>query len=297
MSTFNRRLPFSVPGLCALCLCLQLFFPAEAHSQTRLTSQTRLISPPSPSELLSPTQIGEDFLYIVQAPLRLRHDQYVKVLGLSGLTAGVISALDRPVYYKLSGGPGMDAPPVSRHLAGLGHAYDRIGPTNFLLGTAGAFAASGLLLRNNRHINTGIRIVEAVAFTQILTGVFKQTIGRSRPFTQEGPFDAELFEFEATHAARSMPSGHTSKIFAAASVIAHQYDKWWVQVPAYTVAASAGLQRIESGKHWFSDVVLGGVLGYMVGKALAGPSSQSGPGRVSYTPVVSFGRVGLSLRF
>lgn len=291
MNPSNREgAPAPVLCFCILCLCVPLFLPAKAHAQTDPPS------PLSPSELLSPAHIGKDFLYIAKAPFRLTQDQYVAVLGLAGLTAGVISTLDRPFYSAFSGGSDADAPFFPHHLAGLGRAYDRIGPTYFALGTAGAFAAGGLLSQDNKHLTTSIRIVEAVAFTQLLTGVFKQAIGRSRPFTQKGLFDTELLEFEAPHAARSMPSGHTSKIFAVASVIAHQYDRWWVRVPVYTLAASAGLQRIESGKHWFSDVMLGAGLGYVIGKTLTDTSPPLA-GSVSYTPVVSFDRVGFSLRF
>jgi membrane-associated phospholipid phosphatase len=94
-----------------------------------------------------------------------------------------------------------------------------------------------------------------------------------------------------------MPSGHTSKIFAAASVIAHEYDSWWIKAPVYATAASAGIQRIESGKHWFSDVVIGATLGYFVGAALTSDGLQSAGNSIEYDPIVSFRSVGLSVRF
>lgn len=211
----------------------------------------------------------------------------------------MIAVLDEPVYHGIHA-HSSGAARVPYHLAAPGRVYDRIGPSTVVLGTAGLFAAGGLVFDNNKHVRTSFRMVEALAFTQILTGLLKESIGRARPFTGEGPHDADLMEFTNTHAERSMPSGHTSRIFAAASLVAYQYDAWWVKTSAYGLATSAGLQRIESGKHWFSDVALGAALGYFVGKTLAARESGGAPSKsnqISYTPIVSSNRVGLTIRF
>lgn len=223
----------------------------------------------------------------------------LRLVGFAGLTTSIITSLDGPAYRHLNGAGGRPSTLIPRHLAGPGRVYDRLGPKNVVLGAAGAFAAGGLLSGDAKHVRTSIRMMEAVLFTQVLTGVLKQTIGRSRPFTGNGPTHAGLMnlEFGGPHAVRSMPSGHTSKIFAAASVIAHQYDSWWVKAPVYATAASAGLQRIESGKHWLSDVVVGAALGYFVGAALTSDEARAAKQNVVYDPIVSVRSVGLSIRF
>ena len=52
------------------------------------------------------------------------------------------------------------------------------------------------------------------------------------------------------------------------TVLAKRYDRWWIKFPAYTVAVSVGLQRIDSRNHWGADVVVGGAIGYWVGSTL-----------------------------
>lgn len=237
---------------------------------------------------------------MLQTPLRMQKKDYLTAIGFAGLTVGIVSALDQPALNLAHGSTGSPPTLVPRHLAGLGRAYDQIGTTRVLLGTAGAFAASGIATNNRRFTRTSVHIIEAALYTQVLTGVFKQTIGRSRPYTSAGPYATDAFDFDVGHAARSMPSGHTSKIFAVASVIAHEYDAWWVQAAAYGTAISAGIQRIESGKHWLSDVFVGALLGYFVGRTVADAPTRFSPDdnrRVSYRPVVSPSRVGLSIHF
>ncbi len=274
-------------SLLGLLICLLL--PCTSRAQPD----------PDPLRLLNPRQVGDNFLYVVSTPTRMETADYLRLVGFAGLTTSVIAALDRPIYRHAHGA---GTPPTTRiphDLASLGRVYDQIGPSNFVFGAAGALAAGGLITRDNKSIRTSIRMMEAVLFTQLITGALKETIGRARPFTGQGPMHAELLdiEFSNGHAARSMPSGHTSKIFAAASVVAHQYDAWWVKAPVYATAASAGIQRIESGKHWFSDVVLGAALGYFVGAALTSEGAQPKRRGLVYAPILSFRSVGLSVRF
>lgn len=275
---------------CVLYLVMHLFAPSTACAQS-LPDETTLFP--------TPADIGQDVSYVLQTPMRMDRSDYLTALGVAGITVGVVSALDQPTYH-LSHGPDGNPPTlVPRHLAGLGRAYDQVGPTRFILGAATTFAASGIATDNPKLTRTSVHIIEAAFLTQMLTGVFKQTVGRSRPYTQSGPFEANAFDFEVGHAARSMPSGHTSKIFAVASVIAHEYDAWWVKAAAYGTATSAGLQRIESGKHWLSDVFVGALLGYFVGRTVSGAPKRIAPEEqsITYRPVVSPNRVGLSIHF
>lgn len=289
MASCQRR---SIRLSCCFMLCLLLQGLTPSHSLGQAPD-------PNPLDLLAPRQIGNDLIGVARFPLRMQQRHYLRVLGFTGLTATLVSSLDAPIHRYASGGIN-DSPtsPVPHAMAGLGRVYDQIGPSNFILGTAGAFAVGGLIAENNKHVRTSIRIVEAVALTKLITGALKTTLGRSRPFTGEAPHDAELLEFEENgHAQRSMPSGHTSKVFAAASVIAHQYDSWWVKIPVYATATSAGIQRIESGKHWLSDVVVGAALGYLLGEALANQDRRHAKNRITYDPILSSRSVGLSLRF
>jgi hypothetical protein len=43
-----------------------------------------------------------------------------------------------------------------------------------------------------------------------------------------------------------------------------------VGIPAYLFAGFVGYRMMDSGDHWASDVLFGGVLGYVIGHAVAG---------------------------
>lgn len=66
----------------------------------------------------------------------------------------------------------------------------------------------------------------------------------------------------------TFPSGHTSSSFVMASVLHHAYGHA-VGIPLYGVATLAGVQRLDSREHYFSDVVMGGVMGTLIGHTVA----------------------------
>lgn len=72
------------------------------------------------------------------------------------------------------------------------------------------------------------------------------------------------------------PSGHTSSAFAVAGVVNEHYGPL-AGVPAIALAGLAGYQRIDSREHDFSDVVFGGVLGYVIGTSVASGNKAEFP--------------------
>ena len=142
---------------------------------------------------------------------------------------------------------------------------------------------------------TSVRVVEALVYTKVVTGLAKSVLNRSRPFVGSGPLTADPGAFSSDHGKLSMPSGHTARAFAVASVLAHRAGRWYVSVPVYGVAASVGMERVRSGDHWLTDVMVGGALGYLIGRSVAASPATSG--EVTYTPILGTDRVGLSVRF
>ncbi len=66
----------------------------------------------------------------------------------------------------------------------------------------------------------------------------------------------------------TFPSGHTSSSFVFASVMHEAYGHV-VGAPLYALATLVAYERVEDGEHYFSDVVMGGVLGLVVGHSVA----------------------------
>jgi membrane-associated phospholipid phosphatase len=93
---------------------------------------------------------------------------------------------------------------------------------------------------------------EAFALTFGLTEGFKHLVRRQRPDV------SDLLSF---------PSGHTSMSFCAATLIACDAGPA-LGIPAYGVAFLTAFSRVESGKHFVSDVLAGAALGTAVAIAV-----------------------------
>lgn len=238
--------------------------------------------------------LGQDAVEIVEAPFELSPSERLLALGVSGAVLSTAAALDRPAYRYTS----VQSGPVARTtgpLAAPGRWYDRVGPDRFALGTAGLLAASGVVMQRRAWTRTSVRVVEALVYTKLVTGIAKSVVNRSRPFVGKGPLAADPGAFSGAHGKLSMPSGHTARAFAVASVLAHRAGRWYVSVPVYGGAASVALERVRSGDHWLTDVMVGGALGYLIGRSVA--ASPTSPGDVTYAPILGTDRVGLSVRF
>ncbi len=66
----------------------------------------------------------------------------------------------------------------------------------------------------------------------------------------------------------SFPSGHTSGAFALAAV-AETYYGPWVGIPSFALASLVGVARLDSNKHFASDVMAGAILGTLMGLGTA----------------------------
>lgn len=67
----------------------------------------------------------------------------------------------------------------------------------------------------------------------------------------------------------TFPSGHTSSTFTFASVMHEAYGPL-VGVPLYGLGVLVAMERLESGEHYLSDVLMGGVMGLVIGHSVAG---------------------------
>ena len=151
-----------------------------------------------------------------------------------------------------------------------------------LVGAAGAAFALG----DERMQNTGLISMQSVAAATGLALVGKYAIGRARPNEEQGAWTSIGSEKNRSDA--SFPSGHSAIAFAAVTPFAKEYDAPWL----YSVAALGAAGRIAGRKHWLSDTVAGGILGYAMGSWLwsaqrdqskSGLSINPGPKEISVT--------------
>ena len=151
-----------------------------------------------------------------------------------------------------------------------------------LVGAAGAAFALG----DDRMQNTGLISMQSVAAATGLALVGKYAVGRARPNEERGPWTSVGSGKNRSDA--SFPSGHSAIAFAAVTPFAKEYDAPWL----YSVAALGAAGRVAGRKHWVSDTVAGGILGYAVGSWLwhaqrdqnkSGLSINPGPKEISVT--------------
>lgn len=118
---------------------------------------------------------------------------------------------------------------------------------------AASFAAYGLgrSLKNPCLASLGADLVQAQLMAEILSQGMKFAVNRTRP--------------DGT--ARGFPSGHTTMSFATATVLQSHFG-WKAGLPAYALASYVAASRVQSQRHYLSDVLFGAALGTVAGRTV-----------------------------
>jgi membrane-associated phospholipid phosphatase len=87
-------------------------------------------------------------------------------------------------------------------------------------------------------------VAEAFLCSYVTTSVLKSSVHRLRP----------------GHGTNSFPSGHSAMSFTAATLIERNLGPY-AGIPAYLVAAFTAFERVESGRHFPSDIFAGAAIG------------------------------------
>lgn len=170
-----------------------------------------------------------------------------------------------------------DAPTQQNAFAdALGHAGNSYGGFGVLaLGTA--MWGGGLVTGNETIATVGLRAVEAITVSGVLTKAIKVVAGRSRPRVEphrRGDFDIGrgFSGIDGDH--ESFPSGHVTAAFAFAAAVtsevgrrAPEYTRT-VAIATYGMGLVAGYSRMHSDAHWFSDVTAAAGIGAISGWAV-----------------------------
>jgi len=123
-----------------------------------------------------------------------------------------------------------------------------------------------------RIAELGLRGAEGIAVSSAISGITKGLASRARPFVTPG----EPWHFEFAHGWRdahyfSMPSGHTTATFGfavAASLAAVRFaplPRATFITLALVSAVAVAFARTYADQHWFTDVIVGALLGATTG--------------------------------
>jgi len=127
------------------------------------------------------------------------------------------------------------------------------------LGTTGAMYLWGHITNNDRARETGVLATEAMIGVLPMQFAIRGATGRLRPY--EANFQNVFFD-----GGNSFPSNHSAVAWAFAAVVAREYPNRYAQIGAYGLATAISLARVESSQHFLSDVFIGGLIGYQVGR-------------------------------
>lgn len=144
----------------------------------------------------------------------------------------------------------------------------------------------GVLIEDRWMRHTGQMLLEAVATIAVVQIPLSVTLGRARPFFEEGNTSFKLFDGWNDDRA-SFFSGHAMVAFSFSTILSRQIDNPWVSVGLYTLATMGSVSRIYKDRHWFSDTVVGSAMGLFVGTTIwkwhTGRNNEAGG--VLITPV------------
>jgi len=133
-------------------------------------------------------------------------------------------------------------------------------------GTAGVLYAAGLITTEPSLRRTGQEVIESFCLAGLGSQVVKHTLGRNRPFTENGPYRFSGPNWKYNE--ESFPSGDTVVAFSLSTVLASEAKSLPVSIALYSLAAATAFQRLHRDQHWFSDTVGGAVWGTAVGLAV-----------------------------
>jgi hypothetical protein len=94
--------------------------------------------------------------------------------------------------------------------------------------------------------------------------------GRARPDSfPDNPHHWKLGGGYDNWMMRSFPAGHFANVMGCATFWNRRFRLGALEPLIYGIAGGVGIGRLADEAHWFSDTVIGGILGYAVGREVA----------------------------
>jgi membrane-associated phospholipid phosphatase len=140
-----------------------------------------------------------------------------------------------------------------------GSRISNIGASYTLIPLVASSYIYGVWRDNPKGREIGVLGTETLLDSLITVEVLKVVFRRDRPD------DKHPGDFWA--GGSSFPSGHAMQVWSIASLLDHEYKhKRIVGITAYSLAAIVSAARIAAQKHFASDVVAGGTMGWFIGR-------------------------------
>lgn len=246
------------PGLLALVVALGVCAsPVAAQNAACLVAS---VPPPSaPARDVQARRMLSDIVSdqrdIWTSPFRLGKRDAKWVIPSLLITAALIGS-DREINGHVIDSSTAGSIRASNRVSKLGSGYA-------LYAASGAFYLAGRLAHDDRARATGLLAVEALVDQYVVVTALKAGTNRERPDKANGRQDF----YDGGNA---FPSGHAAATWSFATVVAEQYrDRPLVRWGAYGLATAVSVARVTAEKHSPSDVFVGGLIGYLIGRHVA----------------------------
>jgi membrane-associated phospholipid phosphatase len=205
--------------------------------------------------------VVEDVRALAVAPLHMDRYDALKLGGAAAVVGGLVAA-DHGIQHWVDKNNNSS---TGRNVA---DGFSTFGSATTLLGVNAGVIALGVAKESYGGggwiKEAGLVSLEAEVFSVAAVAALKELLGRSRPESNQGATNFRPFSGLNS----SMPSTHAAASFAVAAVFADRFDPaiGWL---SYGLATAVAASRVYTDKHFTSDVVLGGLIGWGLGKFLS----------------------------
>jgi membrane-associated phospholipid phosphatase len=125
----------------------------------------------------------------------------------------------------------------------------------------------GLIFKKYKLRAAGLLAGEAYIFSGLITLIFKSALGRWRPYMNKDAY--EFYGWSLTNNDQfSYFSGHAAVSFALSTILASTTENIYLKSFYYSLAVITCISRIYHQQHWFSDVVTGAIVAYLISRVL-----------------------------
>ena len=257
------RSAFTLLGAVVLTAGTSVSQQATYTSEEKATS-AKWEAPRSTTVQHLPINLLEDQLSIWTSPSRVRSRDMQWLVPL-GLTIGISIATDRWVPRQIDSNP---------HTA---YRFGQISNAGVfgIAAVAGGTYLAGRFQKKEHQRKAGFLAGQAMLNSLIVGETLKVGFGRERPF--EGTGRGKFW-----NGGNSFPSDHSMLAWSAAAVMAHEYPGWASKLLIYGGATTVSLSRVLAEKHFPSDVIVGGALGYLIGRKVSSLHDSEGNNYAQY---------------
>ena len=134
--------------------------------------------------------------------------------------------------------------------------------------TSATLFVAGVAARQPKIARTGVQVILSYGLSAGMMYGTKWALGRTRPSdTPDDAFEWNVFDGGAS---ASFPSGSAANVFSIATTLSDAINHPAASVALYSAAGLNSWSRLNSDRHWLSDVVLGGLYGVFAAKVVNG---------------------------